>query len=60
MLLDCFSDRIRLAEKAMSEHDRELFLALARAFYGTGVADDGGNVVWRVTSSAPIAAFSAQ
>ena len=38
MLLDYFSDRaqecVRLAKKTTSDHDRDLFLTLARAFYG--------------------------
>jgi hypothetical protein len=42
MLLEYFSDRakecIRFAQKATSAHDRELFLALSRAFYGIVLA----------------------
>jgi len=38
MLLHDFHDRaeeyLRLAERATSEHDRELFIELARAWYG--------------------------
>jgi len=48
MLIHDFSERaaeyVKLAERARSEHDRELFIAMARAWCGISKDAQDGNV----------------
>ena len=57
MMLDCFKDRalesLRLALRAKNKQDRELFLALTRAFYGTADSDSNIQRVPKVRRTKP-------